>query len=543
MITLAQARAIRAAEAERWNRQLAQFQTWRPTPTREESNRAADGDPVLVKEWDLSEIDNLSFDPTEPPGRPDDGRPVLAQPPVIAGLARVGDPLTASTGTWTNAPTGFTYQWWRGGYDIAGATEAVYIPTVIDLHWPIAVRVTASNAVGPAAARSAFSAPVLPAAPTCFIVPVVSGAPEIGQQLTAGVGGWSGAATSYVFEWRRDLSVIDDEIGPLYTVTVEDEGFTLRAGVRGVNAGGPGSIAYSTAIGPVGGAAAPGAPPVNTVLPVVTGQTAVGATLTSSVGAWQNAPTAYARQWRRDAVDIPGATGVTYVLVPADLGAMISVQVVASNTLGSATAISLPVGPVEDAPVEGVPPANATPPSISGMRQVGQTLTVDEGTWTGLPTAFEYQWRRGAEDVAGATAATYLLAGLDQNWSVYCEVRAINASGVSAPARSQMLGPIIGAGLPFCTTLPVISGDAESGQTLTTTDGVWINAPTEFAYTWTRNGLLISEYEATFVLTDAEITTQIASRVTARNAAGASSFDSLPVGPVMPAGLPRKGLA
>jgi hypothetical protein len=51
--------------------------------------------------------------------------------------------------------------------------------------------------------------------------------------------------------------------------------------------------------------------------------------------------------------------------------------------------------------------------------------------------------------------------------------------------------------------------------------------------------LLVSEYEATFDLTDAEITTRIASRVTARNALGAASFSSAPVGPVMPAGLPR----
>ena len=73
-------------------------------------------------------------------------------------------------------------------------------------------------------------------------------------------------------------------------------------------------------------------------------------------------------------------------------------------------------------------------------------------------------------------------------------------------------------------------------MTLSTTDGTWINGPVTFTYGWTRNGLRNSVYEATFDLTDREITTLIASRVTATNASGSSSFNSLPVGPVVPVG-------
>jgi hypothetical protein len=535
-VNLAEARAIRGKQVEQWNRQLAQFQTWRPTPTRAECNAIQTGDIGMVKQWDLSEIDPLAFDPFEPPGRPDDGRPVSTAPPIISGLARVGDTLVASTGTWSNAPTGFTYQWRRGGYEIAGATQAVYVPTVVDLRWPLRVVVTATNAIGPAIAESAFTAPTLPAAPVCITAPVVTGEPEIGEQLLASVGGWDGTPTAYAYEWRRDLSVIDDEIAPVYTPTVEDEGFTLRVGVRGVNIGGAGSLTYSTAIGPVGGAAAPGAPPLNLTLPAITGTPAVGSILSSSVGSWANAPTAYVRQWRRGGTDIVGATGVTYTCVAADLGAMISVAVTANNTLGSATAISLEVGPVTDAPVEGVPPVNATPPSISGQRQVGQVLTVDVGTWTGEPTTYEYEWRRGAEIIAGAIAQTYTLVALDQGWTIYCRVTAINASGLSLSAQTEMVEPVIAAGLPYATTLPVVSGDQRSGEVLSTTDGVWTNGPVTFSYAWLRNGLLVSEYENQFDLTDAEVACMIAARVTATNAQGSASFDSAAVGPVIPAG-------
>ena len=40
--------------------------------------------------------------------------PVSTTQPAIAGDARVGSVLTALTGSWTNAPTAFQYQWEQG---------------------------------------------------------------------------------------------------------------------------------------------------------------------------------------------------------------------------------------------------------------------------------------------------------------------------------------------------------------------------------------------------------------------------------------------
>lgn len=98
----------------------------------------------------------------------------------------------------------------------------------------------------------------------------------------------------------------------------------------------------------VGGGLADG-PPINTAAPVVTGTPLEGETLAASTGTWLRSPTSYAYQWNRDGSPIGGATGSTYALATADVGADVAVTVTATNDEGSADADSAPVGPVAPA--------------------------------------------------------------------------------------------------------------------------------------------------------------------------------------------------
>ena len=82
--------------------------------------------------------------------------PVLTGAPTISGAAGAGDTLTCSTGTWTNSPTGFTYQWYRDGTPIQGATARTYTVQSGDEQLTLTCSVTASNAHG--AGSSATSA-------------------------------------------------------------------------------------------------------------------------------------------------------------------------------------------------------------------------------------------------------------------------------------------------------------------------------------------------------------------------------------------------
>lgn len=94
-------------------------------------------------------------------------------------------------------------------------------------------------------------------------------------------------------------------------------------------------------------AMASAAVPANTVAPALSGTATVGQTLTVTNGTWTGSPTpTYSRAWLRDGVVIPGATGTTYVLVGADEDAVITVRVTATNTTGTASAVSNASAPV-----------------------------------------------------------------------------------------------------------------------------------------------------------------------------------------------------
>ena len=85
--------------------------------------------------------------------------------------------------------------------------------------------------------------------------------------------------------------------------------------------------------------------PANTALPVISGTTIVGQTLTTSNGTWTGSPT-FTYQWLRGGSNISGATASSYLLVTADLSATITATVTATNAGGSTGATSAGVGPI-----------------------------------------------------------------------------------------------------------------------------------------------------------------------------------------------------
>ena len=91
--------------------------------------------------------------------------------PTISGEPEAGQELTAEDGTWTNAPTSFSYQWERCDIDaivcgpITGATSKIYGVRNADVGFRVRVQVTAKNANGSGTAVSAPSGIVVPSVP------------------------------------------------------------------------------------------------------------------------------------------------------------------------------------------------------------------------------------------------------------------------------------------------------------------------------------------------------------------------------------------
>jgi hypothetical protein len=92
-------------------------------------------------------------------------------------------------------------------------------------------------------------------------------------------------------------------------------------------------------------------------------------------------------------------------------------------------------------PGNAVAPTNTVAPSISGMTQVGDTLTVSNGTWTGSPTSYADQWLSGGSPISGATGSTYVPVTGDIGAMLTATVTATNATG-STPATSAAVGPV-----------------------------------------------------------------------------------------------------
>jgi hypothetical protein len=95
---------------------------------------------------------------TTPPARL--GVPVDTIRPAVSGTPTPGHALTCSTGTWTNSPTVYAYQWRRSATaPLTRATAGTYAVQIADEGSPLTCTVTASNAAG--AGRPATSAPTV----------------------------------------------------------------------------------------------------------------------------------------------------------------------------------------------------------------------------------------------------------------------------------------------------------------------------------------------------------------------------------------------
>ena len=219
-------------------------------------------------------------------------------------------------------------------------------------------------------------------------------------------------------------------------------------------------------------------------------------------------------------MNIAGATGATYELVLADVGATVRVLVTATNPDGSGNRASAP-----SATVNAAPPVNTSVPFITGATLRGNTLTAAPGTWTGPGISYAYQWQRDGVDIAGATGTTYTLTVADTGARVRVRVTATNADAVVT--AFSLASSVVLASPPRNAGVPTLSGPARLGGTLTASPGDWTPTGLAFTYVWQRDGVDIAgATTASYTLQLADIGKRVRVKVTATNVDGQATATS-----------------
>jgi endoglucanase len=210
-----------------------------------------------------------------------------------------------------------------------------------------------------------------PPPPSNTTAPSVSGTAQQGSVLTTTDGVWAGSPSSYSYAWEDcdasggNCSKISGAASKTYTLQAGDVGHTLRSIVTAANSGGSASATSNPTS--VVTAAPPPTPPVNTVLPKISGTPQQGQVLSASQGTWTGtAPISYSYSWS------DGATGPSDTLTASDVGKTVTVTVTAKNTAGSASATSAPVGPVTAAPPPSGLPVAPMPVISHGLPAFGE---------------------------------------------------------------------------------------------------------------------------------------------------------------------------
>lgn len=387
--------------------------------------------------------------------------------PRITGQAAVGSTLTASPGTWKPSNVTLKYQWYRSGTALKGATGTTYRPATADAGTTLRVRVTGSLAgYRSRSVNSAATARVTPVQPSIPVAatPTISGELAVGATVTGRPGTWS-PGTTFRYQWLRNGTAIPNATDGRYQLTSGDDGRQISVRVEGVLAGYATTTRTSVASHRV----------LTAGTPQYGGDIAVGRTIEARPGSWSTGTT-FSYQWLRDATPITGATSRTYRLTNADADAEIGLVVTGAKP-GHATIRR--TSPLHfRAMVVGTP-------TIAGAPRVGNTLTVNPGTWSAGTTTL-VQWQRDGAAIARATSKTYVPSAADVGKRLSVEVIGYAAGYATIGSTSAPTAPVTGASIS--ATDPTVTGDVRVGGRVTADPGVWGPAPVTLAYQWLIDG-------------------------------------------------------
>jgi hypothetical protein len=331
-----------------------------------------------------------------------------------------------------NTGSGYTYQWKKNGTNISGATGASYTATSAGSYVVVVKSGTcsASSAAVNVTAGS-LTATITPSGPTTF----ATGGSVV---LKANTG------SGYTYQWKKNGSNISGATGSSYTATaagsyvVVIKSGTLTATSAAVTVTVTALTATITPSGPTTFAAG------------------------GSVILKGNTGTGYTYKWKRNGVDIAGATSANYTATTSG-----SYQL--KITLGTTSAYSAPVTVTVNSSAATITPSGTVAICTGGSAK----LQANTGS------GYTYQWKKNGVNISGATASSYTVTSAG-SYSVAVKIgtATTTSAAVSVTVSTPKASITVGGG---STVLP------SSGAGIM----LYAAAGTGYSYQWRKNGVSI----------------------------------------------------
>ncbi|HEY1117972.1 MAG TPA: carboxypeptidase regulatory-like domain-containing protein, partial [Acidimicrobiales bacterium] len=305
--------------------------------------------------------------------------------------------------------------------------------------------------------------------------------PQVGELVYAHPGVWTPASDDLDIEWFRSGSEepIGSGIGVVVPAEALGETLTVQVTVRADDR--IDGVASSEPSAPVTEGQL-----TSTVKPSVRGPLVAGATVEARDGSWSAAPDSYTYRWFQSGTEEPIGTDKQLVVPDGAVGQTLTVEVTAKKA-GYADGVrsSEPTVAVTAAPtaLEGT-----APPRITGVVQVGRTITVDPGTWSQEPSGFHYQWWADGKVIPGVTGADYTVPAAMANKRIQVMVTA-GVPGAIGTAWTDATTPVaLGR---ITAERPRLTGKPKVGRKLRVRPAAAVPAAASVRVQWLVNGSVV----------------------------------------------------
>ena len=364
---------------------------------------------------------------------------------------------TASFGVVATGTATLAYQWTKNGVNISGATSSSYTtPATSSADNGAVYAVGISNAYGTVTSSNATL--------TVNYAPIISIQPLAQSVATGQTASFSVVATGtgpLAYQWRKNGSNISGATSSSYTTPV-----------TGGDNGAQFSVVVTNSLGSVTSNNAT----LTVVAVLITTQPAsqtVNAGQAASFGVTASGTGTLSYQWKKNGVNISGATSSSYTTPAtssADHGAVYAVNI--SNAYGTVTSSNATL-------TVNYPPSISIQPSSQSVA-TGQTASFSVvATGTG-PLA--YQWRKNGSNISGATSSSYTTPAIvsGDNGAQFSVVVTNNLGSVTS--NNAILSDVAISTQPSAQS--VVVGQTASFSVAATGTGL--------TYQWRKNGSNIS---------------------------------------------------